>query len=249
MKASILRSVVAAISLLTAVAANAMLLYDADLDTLPSAQGWTNGGLSGSVNGGVYHFDTTPDFIVRGGNLRVLGDGTLDTAFGFEFGLGLGILAENHGSNANRAGFSFLFVGDSAAHALEVAFWEDEIWVYALGPDFIHGAGAAASTSGQHDYRIRVQAHQFKLFQDHNLLLSGPMVDYRPAITSLERLVYGIPNLVFVGDDTRSASAGIELSYVSLSAVPLPAAWLLFAPAAAALFAGCRRQSPRGRQS
>jgi hypothetical protein len=40
--------------------------------------------------------------------------------------------------------------------------------------------------------------------------------------------LYEIPNFLFFGDDTGSASASISLKAVTLSAVPLPAtAWLL----------------------
>jgi hypothetical protein len=235
----------AGLALLGSANAGAALVYDASLNTLPGSQGWTSSiaaGVTSTASGGVYSLDTSGSLLNQSGHIRVLAAQSLDTQGGFELGIGLKVLGETH-TSTDRSGFSLLLVGDTQSHALELGFWTDSIWSYAINNGaFVRVPGAAASTTGFHDYRVRVQNNAYQLFQDDALILSGGLVDYPSSLSNPLTLIYDSPNTLFFGDDTSRASSSVQIKYVSLGAVPIPAALFLFAPAAGALVSFARRR-------
>lgn len=245
-----MKSGLAALALLGAAGAGASTLYDGANagNPLPSQQGWTTvtfPGVTSTMSGTAYNLNTTASNAYQAGNFLTLPAGTLATGTGFDLAIGLDVLAESHTSD-NRAGFSLLFVGNDPQHALELGFWTDEVWAYAVnGTSFVRGTPAIVSTAGFHDYVVRVRNDKFDLLVDGTALMSDvPLVDYPGSLSNPLTAVYETPNLLFFGDDTTSGSSNVKVSHVSLSAapVPAPAALLLFAPALAALGTGLRRR-------
>ena len=208
------------------------LLYDATLSTLPSQQGWlfvNNGTVNQSVTGGHYVLDTHVDSNSQAGNSRNLfplfPDPVLDTTSGFSLDLTLRVVAEEHSSN-DRAGFSLLFVGQNPRQALELAFWANQVWAYDYTSDFTHGPTYVIDTTDRlHNYGLQVQNGFYQLFVDGVGYLNGSLVDYTPAAAGAgffnPRRVYGIPNLLFFGDDTSRAGSQVEIAGLRITPFPL----------------------------
>ncbi len=204
-------------------------LFDAAHNTTPDGQGWAYASFPAttqSIAGGSLNFSTTGATATQAGYARI--DQALDTVAGFDLSLiQMTVSSETH-SNTDRAGFSLIAIGSNPAQSLELAFWDNEVWAYSFtGGAFVHGTGLALTTTVAHDYTLRVRNNQWSLLVDGAATsLGGALVDYTPAVLLIDP--YEIPNFLFFGDDTSSASATITLKSVTLSAVPLPAtAWLL----------------------
>lgn len=225
-----------------AASAASVVLFDAANNTLPNAQGWTFASLpivSPSITSGALSFSTTADSFIQAGYGRA--DQLLNTVTGFDLSLrGLAISSEAH-STTHRAGFSLISVGSDRTKALELAFWSNEVWAYDFtNGAFVHGPGVGVNTTMAHDYTLRVRNNQWSLAVDGVFTtLSGSLVNYTPAVLLIDP--YDIPNTLFFGDDTSSASASISLGSITLTAVPLPAAIWLLAGALCGVFRGVRR--------
>jgi len=209
-------------------------LYDGN--GLPASQPWLtfaadtlNGWSQSSVSGGVR---LSTDLATRSGysnynplptpTLKNANFPTLRRANGFELSFRSALLLENH-SNANRAGYSVILLADDHL-GIELGFWQTEIW--AQNTDFTHGEAVSIDTTVARDYRLEVIEDQYRLFEGSNSLLSGTLRTYtNPAIP------YGLPNYVFLGDNTTSASATIVQGSIQLrsdlSSVPEPSSILL----------------------
>jgi len=147
----------------------------------------------------------------------------LNTITGFNLNLDLRIDTESH-SDPNRAGFSFITIGQDKTQSLEIAFWEDRVWVYDyIAGNFIKGAEYQIDTTVRRDYRLEVANNQFSLFVDNLLGISGSMEDY----SGSGLLPYNIPSTLIFGDDTTSGASSVEI--YAIQTVPLPSALLLFA--------------------
>ena len=207
-----------------AAPAPAAVIYDAGLNTLPSAQGFAflslPPGAVQSVAGGVYTLDTTASSSISAGSSRA--DLPLDMDQGIRLTIRMRVVSESH-STSDRAGFSIILVGSDPTRALDLAFWDNEVWYYPSAA-FTHGSGYALHTSSAfHTYALDLVGSAFALRVDGAPALSGSLVDY-----SGFGFPYNVPNFLFFGDDTSSASARVEISQITLSALPLPgASWLL----------------------
>lgn len=224
-----LRAACLAAALLVGGAAHALSLYDPSTGGLPSSQGWFQllAGSPGtqSVDGGLYRLDTTvPGADTHGyGRFSPL---TLNTAQGFTLDFTLRVAAESH-SSSNRAGFSILFVGSSAASSLELAFWGNEVFAYhydANDPDrFVHGIGATLDTGPLRNYTLSVSNQQFSLSSGSSTLFGGSLENY-----TAQGAPYTLPNFIFFGDNTSRGASSIELAGLALLPVPeLPPAALM----------------------
>jgi len=205
--------------------AQAAYLYDSSLGTTPAAQGWGSylieGGSFG-MNSGAYTMDTMSNSGIRAIHGRK--DQTLDTDNGYSLLFDLRIADEI--STDNRAGFSFITVGQDPTRSLEVAFWNDSVWIY--NSDFSKGVEYEVDTTVRREYKLQVQNHNFDLFVDGSLGISGSMVDYTGFSWSLPLpSPYSIPNTLIFGDDTTSGASSVEI--YSVQTVPLPSALILLA--------------------
>jgi hypothetical protein len=240
---------VLALGALLSPAAQALDLFDPALGS-PAAQGWAIAG-SGtaaqqSLTAGAWLLDTTGSGVVQAGAVRLLG-GTapLDAAAGYTLSFTLQVLDETHDS-ANRAGFSVLLGGADPRQSLELGFHEDRVFAQvrdsASADGMVAGPTALLDTTVAHAYVLRVLGDGWTLSADGQALMSGTLQDYRAA-----GLPYGLPNLVFVGDDTSRAAARVALGTLGwqagvASAVPEPAAAWLAAGGAVLVGLGVRRR-------
>jgi hypothetical protein len=229
------------------VKADLFLLYNGT--GFPANQEWLSYADDGLINGGTATQSTIPtgvrlqtDAIVRGGysnhtplaQLKNAAFPNLNRQLGFELSFTLAITSENH-ENANRAGFSVLLLG-SDSRGIELGFWGNEIWGQTANPLFTHGESVAIDTSQQRSYQLRIVNETYSLMEGANTLLSGSVRDYSASL----QIPYTLPNYLFLGDNTTSASANIQLGAVTLqsnlTAVPEPSSLSLVSTC---LFIGC----------
>jgi hypothetical protein len=151
----------------------------------------------------------------------------LDRSKGFVVVFSVQVAAEEHaGSDKNgdgvgdRAGFS-LIVLSSDTRGIELAFWPDEIWAQNDGaaeppPNdntlFTHGEGVRFDATQMTDYVLMVKGEAYSLLHERQQILSGRLRDYRP----YGQFPYILPNFLFLGDDTSTASATIRLAHVGV---------------------------------
>ncbi|MGH7175795.1 MAG: choice-of-anchor Y domain-containing protein [Tepidisphaeraceae bacterium] len=210
--------------LLTCATARAVNLYQGSLGTAPEAQGWLAFGTDGSsatrvTAGGKTTLDTTPSQAEKCGyaNYNLIfpvnaGFPALDRNAGYIVSLEMKLLSESHAST-DRSGVSLIALSSDLL-GIEIAFWNNEVWVQS-GSDFHHAEGAPFTTTNATTYDLLVHGTTYQLFANGSELLNGNLRNY-----SAFGLPYTLPNFVFLGDDTTSASGSFEFS--RLSAVPEP---------------------------
>ena len=203
---------------------------------LPASQPWLtfgadtlNGWSQTSVDGGV---QLTTDLPTRSGysnyiplptpTLKNASFPTLQRSDGFELSFRTRLLAESHSSN-HRAGYSVILLANDT-QGIELGFWQSEIW--AQNSDFTRAESVAIDTTVARDYRLQILGEQYQLFDGQASLLSGSLRTYsNPAIP------YTLPNYVYFGDNTTSASASIVQGPIqlqsNLSSVPEPSSLIL----------------------
>ena len=236
-----------ALVLLVSAKATATVLYD---PALAGSQNWNYRAFASdlspqattSVSGGRLLLDTSPRLMDYAGyfsydplaptppTLPL----TLDRNAGFTLSFNAAIVAESH-TNANRGGFSFLFVTSDKTKALELAFQAGQIFNY--DSSFVPEHIATRSTVAAAQYDVSVLGDTWQLSADGAQILSGTLVDYTsfPPIFGIFD-PYEQANTIFFGDDTTSASASVSLGAITLSPVPEPGTLALLAVAAAAIW-------------
>jgi hypothetical protein len=139
---------------------------------------------------------------------------TLDRSRGFIVELECQVQSEIH-SSTNRSGTS-LIVLCSDYMGIELAFWENEIWAQGDQPLFVHAEGKTFDTrSARVRYVVSIKDNQYELFANGSRLLVGPLRNYAAAGQP-----YTIPNFLFLGDDTGSAGAIMDWSFLSVELTP-----------------------------
>lgn len=181
--------------------------------TAPSVTATTRGTIldSGATRNYAGYFLTSPS--------------PVDRNTGYALSFGVQINSESHNSD-NRAGFSIILVsnplaGESQPYAIELGFWENSIWAQNVG--FTRGENVSLNTqSAVKNYVLYIKDNQYKLYMQGSTtpILEGPLRQY----TGFEPPAgfpnpYTTPNLIFMGDDTTSATANITLSRVYASPV------------------------------
>ncbi len=144
----------------------------------------------------------------------------LDADKGFIVSFEVQILQEDH-DYADRAGFSVIVTSSEPAKAVELGFWEGEIWAQEGGTDslFTHAEGAAFDTTAKIvRYDLKISGNVYRLFADGLPVLNGPLRDYT-AFSGQPPFdyPYKTPDFLFLGDDTSSAGATILLKSVSIT--------------------------------
>jgi hypothetical protein len=139
---------------------------------------------------------------------------TLNRATGFRLTFDLRVITESH-SSSDRAGFSIILLGDDL-FGVEMAFWEDEIWVQEGNSNlFTHAEGAAYDTTAAlTNYELAILSDTYQLKANGLLLLNGSLrqyTDWEPLLDPYEQ-----PNQLFLGDDSSSAGAEVWLGNVSI---------------------------------
>ncbi len=143
----------------------------------------------------------------------------LDSNSGFSLSFSMQLNNETH-SSTNRAGFSLILL-DMNHNGVELGFWQDSIWSQSSQPLFQAKNEQIPfdTMSNLLIYDLTFLNNDYFLTQNNTLLLSGELNDYSafnggPFGSSLP---YSLSNYLFLGDDTSSASADVNLGRITLS--------------------------------
>ena len=179
-------------------------------------------------------------------------DQTLDAAQGFVVNFNAEVLAEATETSANkngdgkddRAGFSIIVVSSDKTKAIELGFNKvgSQLSIFAQedGTSQADPASAPNSstgspltlftqaesalftpTAGLNSYDLAVSGNTYTLYANGTAILSGKLRNYTAFSGSYDP--YETPNLIFLGDDTTSAKANINLGSVKITAGSLAA--------------------------
>jgi hypothetical protein len=202
-------------------AANAQSWYDGNFGTLPSAQGWNYAALPGlaqqSQTGSAVRLITGPANGESAGYAKTALE-PLDRQAGLNLAFRFRLNAEAH-ARTDRAGFSIIALA-SDRRGIELGFWTNLVFAQSDQPLFTHAEEAAFDFRQRFiDLTLTLGRTNYLLFAEGEALLSGPVRNY----TAFSGLfdVYETPNFVFMGDDTTSASAEVEIVSVTLIRPPV----------------------------
>ncbi len=177
---------------------------------------------SQTFNGTVTILDTTATNEDYAGYFAPEDFADLDRNLGYQITFTVKINSESH-DNDNRAGFSIIALSNDVK-GIELGFWQNEVWAQhddATGSLFTHGEGTAYdTTSGLIAYELAIISDTYTLSANDTPILTGPLRDYSNFMGIIDP--YEIPNLLFLGDDTTSAQALIQLSYVAVTVTEPP---------------------------
>ncbi len=197
------------------------VLYDGRLENAPDLQGFSFLAFGPTASqfyaSGVTVLDTTGDIGEQAGYFS-REELKLDRQLGYNLQLTIQVGEEEH-LGPHRAGYSVIILSDDLL-GLELAFWENEIWVQEGGPGadlFTHGEGVLFDTTADLvSYELALLNESYTLSVDGTTLLSGPLRDY----TAFDGFpdVYESPGLLFLGDNTRRGAAKTAVSYVAVEA-------------------------------
>jgi len=182
---------------------------------------------------------------------------TLDRSAGFLLRFDLQLFDEVHNARDDnndglfdRAGFSVIAVAQDLL-AIELGFLDngDGTWRVFAYEDDSPNAGDIFTQAESHQlsdaevgaltkYELSVLGSGYSLAADGTTILSGSLRDYTAYNPFPDP--YDKPNMIFLGDDTSSASSSSALGLITVGAVPEPGTWLL-AASAAVMLTGVRR--------
>ena len=236
-------------------------LYDGS--GLPASQAWLDYASDAAVSSGSAVQTPLPagvqlatDAVVKAGysnylvtqQLRNAGFPSLNRAGGFELAFELAVSSESHVLNANRAGFSVTLLS-SDLQGIELGFHTDRILAQGDSPLFQFAESVATSTLIRQAYRLQVLGSGYRLFQGGTEVLSGGLRNYSGFSGPINP--YILPNFVFLGDNTSSASANVELGPIVLQSdlLSVPEPGLSWVPMVLAVMSAgwhrCHRRSSR----
>lgn len=217
--------------------AQPVVLYDGASGVVPHDALWnwnfqTIGSASTGMGSGFVTLDTTPLYVTYSGWGR-LAPIPLNPTTGFQIRFDARVVSENHSAPdadknmdglADRAGLSLIALGTDLK-GVEVAFWENEVWIQQQDPIFIHHPTLDRhfmdTTSQINSFVITVDTNGYALAVNGTTVLNGLSKDYSAWDGPINP--YSTPNFLFFGDNTTSAMGQFEIAYVSVEAVPEPA--------------------------
>ncbi len=146
----------------------------------------------------------------------------LSRSNGYTLSFNVEIVKEVH-TRPERAGFSVIILSQDVKNktytSLEIGFQQNRIFLQNDQPLF--GRQAAQENlkfnpvgTGTIEYQIKVKDDRYVLWSGNRLLLEGKLRDYTKFIGLLNP--YRFPSFIFLGDDTTSAGAKINLGKVVL---------------------------------
>ena len=198
-------------------AAHGQILFDASAGTTPGQQGWgyAIAGVAFEVmTNDTVRLDTTNTPTTFAGYAQV--PASLDREHGFIFQFSVQIFAENH-IKTNRAGFSVIVLAEDKK-GVELGFWSDTVFAQNDSPLFVPAESTSFVTTNMVDYELSIDSHQYSLRAHGIQILSGPVRDYTAFSGTINP--YSVPNFVFVGDNTTSASADFAIRTMALVRAP-----------------------------
>jgi hypothetical protein len=219
-------------------------LYDGALDTgTPDTQGFVYQTLPAppytathTFADGVTTLTTTDAIGIYAGYFgSMLLVPTLDRQVGYALRFTARVITETHAGSdrdgdgvEDRAGFSLIALSEDT-RGIELGFWPDQVWAQEdgaaeppAGTLFTHAEGGAFDASaGLTGYELLILGDAYTLLASDGVIVSGRLRDYTPFEWTIDP--YETPNLIFLGDDTPSASAVLQLASVhvaTLGALP-----------------------------
>jgi PEP-CTERM motif len=227
------------------VGAVTTVLYDGALGGSPTsgASPYLNffgGGIgTPTANSGVTRLDTSSANAIQAGYTNYKTDlsdflnpafpAVLDNNAGYTLSFTVKI---NSQTNAipYRAGFSAIVLG-SDKRGIEIGFRDTDI--FSQNDANFNSIGEQKTNIGSTlnaltTYNLNVlggsNAGLYTLTSGTDTLLSGSLRDYTAAATGALTAVYAKPNFIFLGDDTTSAGASVDIQQISLTtnAAPVP---------------------------
>lgn len=208
-----------------------ILLYDQSLNSLPESQPWlfyaqnlnSTGTVNKTLNSGGTQIATNSDAQAGWSNTIPLinvwknaGFPQLDPSSGFALDWTMQVTAENHDST-DRAGFNVILLGNDK-RGIELGFWTNEIWAQNASPMFTHGESSVFDTqSSLINYRLEIINQNYQLKAGATTILSGLTRDY----SAFGSAPYTLSNYLFMGDDTTSAGATVQLGSIQIT-TPVP---------------------------
>lgn len=205
------------------------VLYDGALGTPPGEQSFTYfafpAGPTQTISDGGVILDTTqPTSDSAGYTNRIEETPTLDRGTGYTVTIRARLLTETH-TSPDRAGFSLIVLSDNQGgtapvRGIELGFWQDEVWAQdddqEGGTLFTHAEGAALTTTAEViQYDLRVLTETYTLLAGGEVVLNGRLRNYENFTGPLDP--YETPNFIFLGDNTSSAAARVQINYVAVS--------------------------------
>ncbi|MEK0195714.1 sodium:calcium exchanger, partial [Microcoleus anatoxicus PTRS1] len=216
------------------------VVYNGLLRNTPSEQGWLNftnlnaatpGVIASEIfsGNGVNLNSTAANNIYAGYSNNPLNPSLsiLDRHSGFSISFNLQIISESR-TNPNRAGFSIIAV-TSDRKAIEIGFQQLSATsgnIFAQGDGitpnpggqinslFVAAENVAYDTNLATNYTLKVQGANYFFYDESEVILTGPIRDYTAFSGPIDP--YETPNFIFLGDDTTSAQANINLTRVSV---------------------------------
>ncbi|HEY9908539.1 MAG TPA: FG-GAP-like repeat-containing protein, partial [Thermosynechococcaceae cyanobacterium] len=212
--------------------------------TSPGTQGWVAvipPGATETPGAGSVNLNTTANPSLYAGYGRT--DIPLDRATGYTINFSAQIpssptiaSADKNGDGLpDRAGFSVIAVS-SDLRAIELGFLATGIFAQEDGTRqsnpsqqasdpgsltstlFTQGESVNYATSTSTNYSLTVQGSTYTLAANGDVILTGNLRDYRATTTSFPTPnPYIVPNTIFFGDDTTSASASVNLGSVTIN--------------------------------
>lgn len=157
---------------------------------------------------------------------------TLNRNQGYSLAFETRVISNNLVSN-DRAGFSVIVVSSDGLRAIELAFQSlspttgrifaqsDDITANPGGQPqvlFTPAEGVDFNTNALTGYRLEVVGNNYVLFANGTQILTGPLRNYSNFQPPNQLIPdpYNIPNFVFFGDNTTSASGRFELGDVAV---------------------------------
>jgi len=198
------------------------ILYDGSLNTgTPDTQSMSYTSLPSityhTFSNGVTTLDTTADYNIYAGYLGDQSVPALDRTQGYTLQFTIQIDSESH-IDSHRAGFSVIILSEDIK-GIELGFWQNEIWAQHddnTGVLFTHGEGAAFDTTAAlTTYQLAVIGDIYTLSANHVSILTGPLRDYSNFTGPVDP--YETPNVIFLGDNTTSAQAVTQLTYIAVT--------------------------------
>lgn len=196
-------------------AGRAQILYDAQPGTLPAEQGWSYAALPGTARqthtGSATRLDTLMSLSEAAG-YALRPAPPLDRRTGFNLVLRFHLL-EARSTRPERAGFSVIVL-DAERRGIELGFGAGDVFAQHDQPLFTRGESAGFPLSnGPVEAVLSLRGDHYTLFLNRSPLLTGPVRDYT-AFSGFPD-VYETPNFLFLGDNTTSAAALVDLEHVA----------------------------------
>ncbi|WP_374875863.1 hypothetical protein [Microseira sp. BLCC-F43] len=217
-------------------------LYNGKLGGTPNSQGWFNFGNTGATenaSGGVTNLNSlSSNNIYAGYSNRNVSISlfpltitpttlvnpsfpTLDSKAGYTLSFTVQILNQvNDGANGpNRAGFSVIALS-SDRQGIEIGLRTSDIFSQS-GSSFTVGEINNSPTiapllSALTTYNLNISGNSYSLTAGATPIISGSLRDYTAA-TGFAGNIYRTADFIFLGDNTTSARANINLSAVSVT--------------------------------